>query len=373
MQPALNYGFAEPDPNAPWQLPTDHPDVLAMREEMKNIMRFWLNMGVDGFRVDMACSLVKNDPDKKKTAEFWTDVRAMLDSEFPEAALIAEWSNPAISIPAGFHTDFLLHTTPAYYSLFRREIDHLPVPPTSSEHSYFRREGKGDIAQFLEVYTDCLEKTKDLGYISIISGNHDLPRLAMGRDTDELKVAFAFVLTMPGVPFVYNGDETGMDYMHGLVSKEGGYGRTGSRTPMQWTKGPNAGFSTADSEQLYLPVDEDGPTVVSQMGVAGSLLETVRELNSIRMANPALEADGEFEVLYAEKDKYPFVYLRRTDAQSVVVALNPSGRDLEISVNIPEGFKQVFPLMVQGAELDIDSASAKLKMTGVSFGIFELK
>ena len=50
-QPALNYGYAHPDPEQPWQLPVDHPDVMALKEEMKNVMRFWLDMGCDGFRV----------------------------------------------------------------------------------------------------------------------------------------------------------------------------------------------------------------------------------------------------------------------------------------------------------------------------------
>ena len=53
-QPALNFGFSNPDPDQPWQLPTNHPDVLAMREDLKNVLRFWMDMGADGFRADMA-------------------------------------------------------------------------------------------------------------------------------------------------------------------------------------------------------------------------------------------------------------------------------------------------------------------------------
>ena len=61
FQPALNYGFARPDPAKPWQLSTSHPDVRTLRREIMNIMRYWLDMGADGFRVDMASSLVKGD------------------------------------------------------------------------------------------------------------------------------------------------------------------------------------------------------------------------------------------------------------------------------------------------------------------------
>ena len=73
--------------------------------------------------------------------------------------------------------------------------------------------------------------------------------------TDEMKLAFTFLLTMPGCPFIYYGDEIGMRYMHGLKSKEGGYERTGSRTPMQWSCATNAGFSAARPDDLYLPID----------------------------------------------------------------------------------------------------------------------
>ena len=62
---------------------------------------------------------------------------------------------------------------------------------------------------------------------------------------------------MPGAPFIYYGDEIGMRYVEGLTSVEGGYGRTGSRSPMQWNATKNAGFSTAESENLYIPIDTD--------------------------------------------------------------------------------------------------------------------
>ncbi len=65
-QPALNFGFANPDPSKPWQQPVDAPGPKAVRREMKNIMAYWFDLGVDGFRVDMASSLVKNDKDKKR-------------------------------------------------------------------------------------------------------------------------------------------------------------------------------------------------------------------------------------------------------------------------------------------------------------------
>jgi maltose alpha-D-glucosyltransferase/alpha-amylase len=81
-----------------------------------------------------------------------------------------------------------------------------------------------------------------------------------------LKVVFAFLLTMPGLPIIYYGDEIGMRCLK-LPSKEGGYDRTGSRTPMQWTAGHKAGFSSAPAEKLYLPVDPAprAPNVADQV------------------------------------------------------------------------------------------------------------
>ena len=168
--------------------------------------------------------------------------------------------------------------------------------------------------------------TKKRGYISIPSGNHDLPRISKGRTVDDLKVAYAFLLTMPGIPFVYYGDEIGMKYIENIPSKEGGYNRTGSRTPMQWDNTKNKGFSTSD--EPYLPVDgsKDAPTVKEQIEDKNSLLNTVRKLIEIRQKNDALWADGDFEVI---QKGYPFVYKRFNEDTTIIVAVNPSNNEIK--------------------------------------------
>lgn len=85
-QPALNYGFYQPDPEKPWQQSFDDEGPQATLAAMEDVMRFWLNMGCDGFRVDMAGSLVKNDQEGKGTIRLWQQVRKFLDAEFPDAA-----------------------------------------------------------------------------------------------------------------------------------------------------------------------------------------------------------------------------------------------------------------------------------------------
>ncbi len=317
-QPALNYGFHEIT-HPEWQLPCDHPDCLATVEALKDIMRFWLDKGCDGFRVDMADSLVKNDDEKVATARIWKDIRKMLDKDYPEAALVSEWCNPVRSLfKAGFHMDFYLdHRGNGYSTLFRYLVD-------GEDRSFFSKNGKGDVTVFTEEYVPNLKATKDCGYISMFTSNHDIPRMTNNLDETARKLAFCTIFTMPGVPFLYYGDEIGMRYQGDLTSKEGGFTRTGSRTPMQWTDGKNLGFSEAEEDKLYLPVDksDDAPTVENQQNKTDSIFNVVKDIIRIRRENnDDLGADGDFEVIYAERNKYPFVYKRG----NFIIGVNPSG------------------------------------------------
>ena len=351
-QPALNYGFLRPE--EPWQLPMDHPDALATREAIKDVMRFWLDHGCDGFRVDMAASLVKHDDGRKSgTSAVWRDVRAMLDAEYPDAVLVAEWSHPELSLRAGFDADFCLNDPDnGYFTLMRDYAG--PV-----DNSYFRRDAPDrDINRFLRGYLDWYGDTKDLGYISLVTCNHDTIRASHSLDPDELKLAYAFLFTMPGVPFLYYGDEIGMRYLD-LPTKEGGYYRTGSRTPMQWDSGKNLGFSRGCADALYLPVDPaaDAPTVEAQEGDPDSLLNTVRALLKLRHGEEDLQADAPFEVVCAEKDR-PFVYRRG----GLVVAVNPSGQTLQADLDCGIG-EEVFSLGMA------DVVERRLVMGAQSFAV----
>jgi len=326
FQPALNYGFAKPDPARPWQLSVDHSDVQAVHHELRKIMTFWLERGVDGFRVDMAASLIKLDDEQKAMIAFWRKIRAWMETAYPDAVLIAEWSMPRTAIEAGFHVDFMIHFgARAYTPLFRAHTSNDVAPPSGP--SFFHSDGEGDIIEFLDEYLQHYTLTKGRGYICLPTGNHDISRIRGSRCDDELKVAYAFLLTMPGLPCIYQGDEIGMRHIDGLPSKEGGYCRTGARTPMQWNSKPNAGFSTAASRDLYLPIDPDidRPTVEDQETDKESVLNFVRTMVKMRSTHPALAADADFEVLYAEKNKYPFVYMRISDrGERLVIAVNPS-------------------------------------------------
>lgn len=325
-QPALNYGFAGPDPEKPWQQPVDAPGPMATRAAIKDVMRFWLGLGVDGFRVDMAGSLVKSDPGQQETIRLWQDFRAFLDQEYPEAVLVSEWGQPDRSLLAGFHMDFLLHFGPSHYlDLFR------------VEHPYFSREGKGDCRTFFDIYLHNRALTGGKGLICIPSGNHDMIRLAPKLDDEELKIAFAFLYSMPGVPFLYYGDEIGERYVEGLASVEGGYERTGSRSPMAWDHTTNAGFSSAPKEDLYIA---QGPTVdtvnvETEQSDPNSVWNAVHALIALRKEHPALGNEADFQLLELQDHSYPLVYERKAGSERILVVLNPSGQEAVMETALP--------------------------------------
>ena len=330
-QPALNYGFL--NVTEPWQKSMRDPSAIATREALKDIMRFWLSHGCDGFRVDMASSLVKHDDEKKTgTSAIWRDVRRMLDLEFPDAAMVAEWSNPSLSLRAGYDMDFVLNEVGGGYSTLMRDYyNHggsVHGDRNAEDHSYFKKDAGGDINRFLDQYLAWYEDTKDLGYISVLTCNHDTIRPSYNLDPAELKLAYSFLFTLPGVPFLYYGDEIGMKYLD-VPTKEGGYFRTGARTPMQWDHSANLGFSAGRSEDLYLPVDstENAPTVETQEKDADSLLNTVRAILSLRHAEEDLQADADFKVVCSEAGK-PFVYRRG----NLLCAVNPAGHAQTLSL-----------------------------------------
>ncbi len=316
-QPSLNYGFYEID-DPSWQQPMDSPDALSTREAIKDIMRFWLEMGCDGFRVDMAGSLVKNDPQQEGTIALWHDFMQFIETEFPNAGMISEWGQPDRSLRSGFHMDFMLHFGPSHYT----DMFHKDDP-------YFSREGKGDAKAFIDYYKMCYEPTNGKGMICVPSGNHDMERMTNWLDAEEVKIVYAFLLSLPGAPFIYYGDEIGMQYLGDIVSVEGGYNRTGSRSPMQWDDGLNAGFSDADASKLYIPMDPDKnrPTAKKAVADPDSIYHEVKKLIQIRQSTPVLQSEAKIEFLYCEDHAYPLAYRRTDGTDSLLVAVNPSGKE----------------------------------------------
>lgn len=384
-QPSLNYGYANPDPSRPWEQGVDAPGPKAVRQELKDIIAFWYGKGVDGFRVDMANSLVKNDKDKKEIMNLWREIREWSDKNYPDHVLMAEWGSPKYCLAAGYNIDMDLNGTKAHNRRMYFDRKH-----QADGGSYFSLDGgqpsvkdlygnawpedkidsKTTAAEMLKEYydyfTDCLESTETMGYFATITGNHDHLRINMGaRNTpDQLKVMLTWVLTMP-MPILYYGDEIGMRSLVDLPNVEGanhnGKERSGARTPMQWTSGETAGFSTCSPDKLYLPVcTEWSPatsypqyldwkknfeagkvkpiakgeiTVESQDKDPESILNWTRELIALRKSSEALWADSKFIPVFNESQPYPMVYLRTNGKETLLIALNPTETRKSLTLN----------------------------------------
>lgn len=384
-QPSLNYGYANPDASHPWEQGVDAPGPKAVRQELKDIIAFWYGKGVDGFRVDMANSLVKNDKDKKEIMNLWREIREWSDKNYPDHVLMAEWGSPKYCLAAGYNIDMDLNGTKAHNRRMYFDRKH-----QADGGSYFslnggqpsvkdlygnawpedKIDGKTTTAEMLKEYydyfTDCLESTETMGYFATITGNHDHLRINMGaRNTpDQLKVMLTWVLTMP-MPILYYGDEIGMRSLVDLPNVEGanhnGKERSGARTPMQWASGETAGFSTCSPDKLYLPVcTEWSPatsypqyldwkknfeagkvktiakgeiTVESQDKDPESILNWTRELIALRKSSEALWADSKFIPVFNESQPYPMVYLRSNGKETFLIALNPTGTRKSLTLN----------------------------------------
>ena len=195
-------------------------------------------------------------------------------------------------------------------------------------------------------------------------------RLRENRDIDDMKLCFVFLLTMPGSPFIYYGDEIGMKYLPHVKSKEKGYHRTGSRSPMQWDNTQNTGFSKADSGSLYIPIDpdENRPTVKDQLSDNNSLLKTVSDLIRMRLETPALQNCAGFRFVYAQENKYPLVYERSDGDNSYIIIINPANRQESCILDIElDGALQIYSV---GGQIEI--AGNKITAKPVSAAIFKV-
>ena len=383
-QPALNYGFALPDTNCAWQLSPDHPDVLNLKEEMKNVLRFWMDMGADGFRADMAGALTKDanvvgneqffNTHVNATQEFWREIRQLLEEEYPDALMVAEWSYPKDALNNCFHVDFF-HWFNGYNDLFQKESWRI-MNGFSEGNSFFDVEGKGNISDFLANYMEQYTATKENGYICLPLGNHDNARLRNNRCDKDMEIIFAFGFTMPGIPFIYYGNEIGMKQLPASWPQiEGAYKpRNGARTPMQWSSGKNLGFSSAAKDKLYLPVDtaQNAPTVAEAEQNPNSLLNKTRKFIELRHSEPALANYAEFVPLFAEPNTYPFIYARANGHDKVLVMLNPSGSEATASFDINTQFGSTKLLAGDSFEIKHEGTTVSVAMPAQSYAIIKL-
>ena len=315
-----------------------NPDVQAA---MSDVMRFWFDRGVDGFRIDVLWHMVKashfadNPPnpgyrpamgemhrvlqlhstDQPEVHDLAADMRAIADSYGAsgrgERVLIGE-----IYLPV----DRLMH----YYGRERPGV-HLPfnfqlIDAAWEAHS---------LAKLITEYEAALPQD---GWPNWVLGNHDRPRIATKRGEAQARIAAMLLLTLRGTPTLYYGDELGLtdvaistdQVQDPRELREPGLalGRDPVRTPMQWDGTENAGFSVA---KPWLPFNADWPTrnVVAMAEEPHSILTLYRRLLSVRRAYPAMSI-GDFAPLSTQGDV--FAYERRRGTERLIVALNLGDR-----------------------------------------------
>lgn len=323
-QPALNFGFNKI--TRVWQQKPSDKGPTETRKFIIDVMKFWCSHGVDGFRCDMADSLVKADDDHKgMTQACWNEMFGQVRKTYPNMIAVSEWSNPEQALDASFDMDFVLdHQTNFSYPFFRAGTE-----GETDDKRFFKPLLESFDQKLYDVATKDLlsrissqEKRPD-HYLAVISGNHDTYRIADSLHGDALKDAYVMIFTLPGIPFVFAGDELSQPTKRGYPSKDGGYQRTGVRFSMKWEKaGKNHGFSSAS--KLYLPVNKESEDAQTAIKDTESLLHLIQTLNQIRDADSDLTSHEGFTLL-----DQPLSYRRG----KTLIAINLKDEPMTIKVN----------------------------------------
>ena len=186
-------------------------------------MAFWVDRGVAGFRVDMAYSLVKGDPDRAATCALWRALSDQLRETYPDAVLLPESDIEApvdLGLRSGFDGDFFLVNQAAHSALFNNGgAGTLPWLP-DHDVCFFDADGPdgpGSLGRFLTLWNEHIAGNGPDRRVVLATADHDFSRLHVGdRGLEQLPAAYTFLLTWGTVPSIYYGDEIGMRYLPGL-------------------------------------------------------------------------------------------------------------------------------------------------------------
>jgi len=323
-QPDLNY---------------DNPEV---QQAMLEVMKFWLDMGVDGFRCDAVPYLFEregtNCENLPETHAFLKQLRAKIDAEYSDRVLLAEanqWpSDVRLYFGEGdeFHMGFHFPVMPRLFMAVRREdrtpiveiLQQTPDIPATCQWAIFLR-NHDELT--LEMVTD---EDRDYMYREYATDRRARLNLGIRRRLAPLmdngrrriELMHSLLVSLPGTPVLYYGDEIGMGDNIYLGD------RNGVRTPMQWTGDRNAGFSRADAAALYLPVISDpvygyqALNVEAQERTRSTLLQWVKRLIRIRQRYPVF-ALGKLKFQNPSNPKV-MAFLRIHEDQTMLVVCNLS-------------------------------------------------
>jgi glycosidase len=323
----------------------------ALREEVKRIASFWLAKGADGFRLDAARYLIENGPgvlgqaDTPETHAFWKELAAHVRGVKPDAVLVGEnWTTTPIIA--------------TYYGSTARVPggDELALNfnfPLAEELLKASRTGDGNgvALKLSEMRSRYPAGVADAPFLT----NHDQVRLAtqLAGNRNELITAASLLLTLPGSPFLYYGEEVGL--ANGTTNND-----EAKRTPMPWDSTAGGGFTSGTPWFSFAP-GREGANVAAQANVSGSLLSRYREFIRARHASEALERGG-LLLLTSTQGRSPTLAFLRTLGEERVLVVH----------NLGDGSATAGPFELQGESAEVlfaDASVGSLVRSGGSWSV----
>jgi len=326
------HAFLKEQPDLNWRNPE-------LRAAMLDVLRFWLDRGVDGFRIDVLWHIVKAEglPDNPPNPD-WTPDRTERDrvlqqhsTDQPEAhAISAEMRALADSYGERVLIGEIFlpnHRHARWYGTPERPQVHLPFNFQLVENDW-------DAATLRRVIVDYEASLPAHGWPNWVFGSHDAPRIAARIGENQARVAAMLLLTLRGTPTLYQGDELGIGKVdispHRIRDPQHfrqpllDIGRDRSRTPMPWDASANAGFTSGEP---WLPLNGDWPVrnVAVQEGDPDSMLNVYRNLLALRRAQPPL-AVGSMKLIDAPEGV--LAYEREQDGKRLTVLLNLTSHNI---------------------------------------------
>jgi len=334
--------FLPSQPDLNWRNP-------AVVEAMMDVARFWLDMGVDGFRVDAAHQMMK-DPLERDNPPAPPDYpRPYKDmGEYDEFIHLYDFGHPDVheahrrfrsvldSYPQEPVSVGEIHIfdMPEWASYYGENLDQLHMP-----FNFHLMAAEWHVPSLRATIESVLWNIPPGGWTNWTLGNHDEARLASRLPGGHERLAALLLLTLRGTPFLYYGDELGMrqtemsDDAHQDPWGDNveSLSRDGARTPMQWTPGPSAGFSGSDTRP-WLPVSADSAdvNVESELEDRQSILNMYRRLLELRRGSPALRI-GSY-ISHPASTESVLAYGRESDDETATVVLNLSSEHQKVSV-----------------------------------------